>query len=54
MKIGDLVQYKGYPQDGHGVVLGTYAGYILVWFTDIDDDSDQVWEDESKLEVICK
>ena len=54
MKIGDLVQYKDRPQDGHGIVLENNAGYILVWFTDIDGDSDQIWENGWKLEVVCK
>ena len=53
MQIGDLVQYKDYPQGGHGIVLENSAGYVLVWFTDADD-SDQFWEAESELEVICK
>ena len=53
MKVGDLVQYKDYPQDGHGIVLEIDAGYILMWFADADD-SDHVWETQRKLEVICK
>ena len=53
MKVGDLVQYKGYPQDGQGVVLENNAGYILVWFTDTDN-SHYLWENEWKLEVVCK
>ena len=53
MEVGDLVQYKGFPQDGQGVVLENNAGYILVWFTDTDN-SHYLWENEWKLEVVCK
>ena len=53
MQVGDLVQYRDYPEDGYGIVLENNAGYIHMWFTDTDN-SDQIWEDESKLEALCK
>ena len=54
MKVGDLVQYKAFPNEGCGVVMKNNAGYGLIWFSYPDQDSDYMWEPESELEVICK
>ena len=54
MKVGDLVQYKAFPNEGCGVVMKNNAGYVLIWFSYPDQDSDYMWEPESELEVICK
>jgi hypothetical protein len=29
MKVGDLVQYKAFPNEGCGVVMKNNAGYVL-------------------------
>ena len=54
MQVGDLVQYKAFPNEGCGVVMKNNAGYVLIWFSYPDQDSDYMWEPESELEVICK
>ena len=54
MSVGDLVRYKAFPNEGCGVVMKNNAGYVLIWFSYPDQDSDYMWEPESELEVICK
>ena len=53
MKVGDLVQYKAFP-DVFGVVMKNNAGYVLVWFSYPDQYTDYIWEPEEDLEVVCK
>ena len=54
MKVGDLVQYKAYPNEGRGVVMKNNAGYVLVWFSYSYHNCDYLWESESELEVISE
>ena len=53
MKVGDLVRYKDWPEDGYGIVLKNNHGYILMRFFDVTLPS-EFWEDENLLEVVCK
>ena len=54
MKVGEIVQYKAVPNEGCGVVIKNNVGYVLIWFSYPDQDSDYIWESEDELEVICK
>ena len=55
MKVGDLVRYKDWPEDGYGVILKNNHGYILMRFFDVAVPSHELWENEVLLEAIkCK
>ena len=54
MKVGDLVRYKDWPDDGYGVILKKDNDYILVHFWDVALPPHQLWEDKDNLETICK
>ena len=56
MQVGDLVRWEN---AGGEYELGMVTdldgdGYVLIWFSYPDQDSDYMWESESELEVICK
>lgn len=59
MKVGDLVKYKDYPENGYGIVLrkDSQAGYdyILLYWHDADPNyDDYIWERENWLEPISE
>lgn len=54
MSVGDLVQYKLFPEVFGVVVQNDGTGIVLVWFSYPDGYTDHIWEPEDDLEVVCK
>ena len=53
MKVGDLIQYKAFPENGRGVILEIDDDMVLFYF--MDDCPDYVWDHKVQLEVVtCK
>ena len=53
MKVGDLIQYKAFPESGRGVILEIDKDMVLFYF--MDDCPDYVWDHKVQLEVVtCK
>ena len=52
MKVGDLVRYKHYPDNGFGIVLKNTDGLLdLYWF---DEQPDYIFDDWREFEVISE
>ena len=54
VKIGDLVQYKLFPDVFGVVVQNDNTGIVCIWFSYPDGYTDYIWEAEDELEVVCK
>ena len=54
MSVGDLVQYKLFPDVFGVVVQNDGTGIVLIWFSYPDGYTDYIWEPEDDLEVVCK
>ena len=53
MKVGDLVRYKEFPQNGYGVVLEVDGDMrLLFWAGESREHDDYTWEQDTHLEVI--
>ena len=53
MKVGDLVRYKEFPQNGYGVVLEVDGDMLLLfWAGESREHDDYTWEQDTHLEVI--
>ena len=53
MKVGDLVQYKAFPESGRGVILDVDEDMVLFYF--VDHYPDYIWDFKSHMEVLpCK
>ena len=53
MKVGDLIRYKAFPENGYGVVLEMDDDMVMFYF--IDHYPDYIWDFEDQLEVLpCK
>jgi len=53
MKVGDLVRYKEFPQNGYGVVLEVDGDMLLLfWAGESREYDDYTWEQDTHLEVI--
>ena len=51
-KVGDLVRYKEFPQNGYGVVLEVDGDMLLLfWAAESRYLDDYVWEQDIHLEV---
>ncbi len=54
MSVGDLVQYKLFPDVFGVVVQNDNTGIVCIWFSYPDGYTDYIWEAEDELEVVCK
>jgi len=53
MKVGDLIQYKAFPENGYGVVLELDDDMVLFYF--VDHHPDYIWDFAEQMEVLpCK
>ena len=53
MKVGDLIQYKAFPESGRGVVLDVDEDMVLFYF--MDNYPDYIWDFKVQMEVVtCK
>jgi len=53
MKVGDLIQYKAFPESGRGVILEIDDDMVLFYF--MDDCPDYIWDFKDQMEVVtCK
>ena len=54
MKRGDLVKYKDFPENGHGIVILVDTDMLfLYWFSGIEAIyDDYVWEYTDQLETL--
>jgi len=55
MKVGDLIKYRHFPENGYGIVLDNNNGYILFYWWDKSPlYNDYITEYERHLEVISE
>jgi hypothetical protein len=53
MKVGDLIQYKAFPESGRGVILDIDDDMVLFYF--MDNCPDYIWDFKDQMEVVtCK